>query len=273
MSLSDHDDGSGTADDTLLASGDTIVDDAPLQTTIEANGGTSLVKLFGQYFLDAVNGLPGPQLNYNGSGVVEGQFFGWKPIGVEQTASGYQVAWKMAGQDQYVIWHADSQGNWASQTALVSGGSLALQSLEPAFHQDLNGDGITGVRMVEIELQGSTTLSHAADGYAMQAAGGTSDTVLVKYLGADVTEGQFGDWKAIAAEQTATGFDVAWKMDGQDQYILWHIDAQGNWLGQTAPMSGTNAALQVSEFDLHARSQQRRYIGTGYVGSRGGRAA
>ena len=31
-----------------------------------------------------------------------GQFGGWTPIGAEQTASGYQVAWKLTGADQYI---------------------------------------------------------------------------------------------------------------------------------------------------------------------------
>ena len=69
----------------------------------------------------------------------------------------------------------------------------------------------------------------------------------LKFDGAVVTAGQFGGWMPIAAEKTAGGYEVAWKVDGADQFIVWQTDAQGNWLGQTAPMSGTNAALQVSE--------------------------
>ena len=36
----------------------------------------------------------------------------WTPIGAEQTASGYEVAWKVTGADQYTVWNTDSSGNY-----------------------------------------------------------------------------------------------------------------------------------------------------------------
>ena len=77
--------------------------------------------------------------------MVAGQFGGWTPIGAEQTASGYQVAWKLPGADQYIVWDTDSNGNYTSESAYMSGASTALQSFETSFHQDLNGDGAIGV--------------------------------------------------------------------------------------------------------------------------------
>ena len=71
-----------------------------------------------------------------------GQFGAWTPIGAEQTATGYEVAWKVAGADQYTVWNTDSSGNYVSNiVGVVSGTSTALESLETSFHQDLNGDG------------------------------------------------------------------------------------------------------------------------------------
>jgi hypothetical protein len=65
------------------------------------------------------------------------------PIGAEQTASGYDVAWKVPGADQYTVWSTDNSGNYVSNVVgVVSGSSAALQSLETTFHQDLNGDGV-----------------------------------------------------------------------------------------------------------------------------------
>ena len=76
-----------------------------------------------------------------------GQFGSWAPIGAEQTASGYEVAWKVAGADQYTVWNTDSSGNYLSNPiGVVSGNSCALESLETSFHQDLNGDGVIGPR-------------------------------------------------------------------------------------------------------------------------------
>ena len=67
------------------------------------------------------------------------------PVGAEQTASGYEVALKNAGADQFSIWNTDSNGNFLSYHASTSGNSAALESLETSFHQDLNGDGTIGV--------------------------------------------------------------------------------------------------------------------------------
>ena len=74
-----------------------------------------------------------------------GQFGQWAPIGAEQTASGYEVAWKVTGADQYTVWVTDSNGNLRRNTIdTVSGTSAALQSIETSFQQDLNGDGTIG---------------------------------------------------------------------------------------------------------------------------------
>jgi Tryptophan-rich Synechocystis species C-terminal domain len=77
--------------------------------------------------------------------VVAGQFQGWTPIGAEQTATGYEVAWKMTGADQYTVWNTDSSGNFVASTALLAGASATLESFETSFHQDLNGDGVVGL--------------------------------------------------------------------------------------------------------------------------------
>jgi len=48
------------------------------------------------------------------------------------------------GVDQYSVWATDSSGNYISNNGTVSGTSSALESFEPVFHQDLNGDGSIG---------------------------------------------------------------------------------------------------------------------------------
>ena len=75
------------------------------------------------------------------------------PIGAEQTATGYEVAWKLTGADQYTVWNTDSNGNLVSDTlGVVSGSSYALESLETSFQQDLNGDGTIGLAPTVIEF-------------------------------------------------------------------------------------------------------------------------
>ena len=112
---------------------------------IEGFGSTSLVEGGSNYFLYP-NGGSAVELSYAGAPVVAGQFdqFGghWVPIGAEQTATGYEVAWKITGADQYTVWFTDNSGNYLSSAFdVASGTSAALQSFETSFQQDLNGDG------------------------------------------------------------------------------------------------------------------------------------
>ena len=69
----------------------------------------------------------------------------WVPIGAVQTSSGFDVAWKVTGADEYSVWTVDSNGNYISSTAAMSGSSSTLESYETIFNQDLNGDGVIGV--------------------------------------------------------------------------------------------------------------------------------
>ena len=190
-----------------------------------------------RFFLDSISTGSGPSLKTGGVDVVAGQFGGWTPIGAEQTASGYQVAWKLAGVDQYIVWNTDSSGNQTSQTAFMSG--VALQSFETSFHQDLNGDGaIGGVGTgTGIESAGSTSLVAVGSNFFLDSIS-TGSGPSLKTGGVDVVAGQFGGWTPIGVEQTASGYQVAWKLAGVDQYIVWNTDSSGNQTSQTAFMSG-----------------------------------
>ena len=122
----------------------------PRPTVIEGFGSTSLVEGGSNYFLDP-NGGSAVELSYGGAPVVAGQFdqFGgpWAPIGAEQTASGYEVAWKVTGADQYTVWYTDNSGNYLSSAFdVASGTSAVLESFETSFQQDLNGDGLIGLQ-------------------------------------------------------------------------------------------------------------------------------
>jgi len=115
-------------------------------TVIETFGSTELAQVGNNYFMYANGTANGPELKYDGAAFVAGQFGpSWTPIGAEQTATGYEVAWKLAGADEYTVWNTDSSGNYVSQNISgVSGTSQALESAETSFHQDLNGDGVIG---------------------------------------------------------------------------------------------------------------------------------
>src|SRR5262245_46738850 len=110
---------------------------------VESCGSTSLVQVGSNFYFYSVGGSSGRQFKYRGMPVAVGQYE-WTYIGAEKTASGYQVALRIAGTDQYTVWNTDSNGSFVSNGTggvIVSGSSSVLKSLEPSFQQDLNGDG------------------------------------------------------------------------------------------------------------------------------------
>ena len=247
---------------------------------IEAFGSTSLVEVGNNYFLQP-NGGSAVELSLGGAPVVAGQFGQWAPIGAEQTASGYEVVWKMTGADQYQAWNTDSSGNGISSALdVVSGTSAALQSLETTFHQDLNGDGTIGPvaapppppaggASTVIEAFGSTSLVEVGNNYFLQPNGGSA--VELSLGGAPVVAGQFGQWAPIGAEQTASGYEVAWKMTGADQYQAWNTDSSGNGISVALDVvSGTSAALQSLETTFQQDLNGDGYNGLVLNGSSGG---
>src|SRR6516225_9114681 len=237
-------------------------------TTIEQFGATSLVESGNNYFLSP-NGGAAIELSYGGAPVVDGQFGQIAPIGAEQTASGYLVAWKVPGVDQYSVWVTDGNGNYLSNTLTsVSGTSPALQSIETSFHQDLNGDGLIGLSPppspTVIEQFGAINLVESGGNYFLYPNGGSA--IELSYGGAPVVDGQFdqfgGHWVPIGAEQTASGYEVAWKIAGADQYTVWYTDNSGNYLSSAFnSASGTSAALESFE-----PSFQQDLNGDGVIG-------
>lgn len=115
-------------------------------TVIESFGSTSLVQVGNNFYFYPVGGSTGPQLKFKGAAVAVGQY----PVtflGAEKAARGYQIALRINGADQYIVWNTDSNGNVVSDATggvIVRGTSSALKSFEVSFKQDLNGDGVLG---------------------------------------------------------------------------------------------------------------------------------
>jgi Ca2+-binding RTX toxin-like protein len=116
-------------------------------TTIESFGATKLVQALGTYFVDPVAGGIGPQLKYMGAALTAGQLGGdWAPIAAEVSDGFYIVAWKNGAADQYMLWSFQPTGDFHSNNfGVISGSSNIVKLNEPAFHQDINGDGVIGV--------------------------------------------------------------------------------------------------------------------------------
>ena len=156
--------------------GDGVIGFPANTSLIESFGSTSLVGVGNNYYLYSNSSGTGPELKYGGAAVVTGQAAPWTPIGVEQTSTGYDVAWKNTSTNQGSIWSTDSSGNFLSYlTGVVSGTSIALEFMETTFHQDLNGDGTIGIpSSTVIESSGSTSLVEVGNNfYPLNSANST----------------------------------------------------------------------------------------------------
>ena len=224
--------------------------------TIESFGSTTLAQTGNNYHLLANVTSTGPSLKINGAGFVVGQAGGWVPIGAEQTTTGYQIAWKVTGVDQYGVWYTDRNGNYISNIGVVSAARPAFQSLEASFHQDLNGDGVIGISPAStlpgtvIESSGSTSIVQDGNNFYLYSNGTASGPEL-KINGAAFVAGQAGGWVPIGAEQTTTGYQIAWKVTGVDQYGVWYTDSDGNYISNIGVVSGTRPAFQLLENSFH----------------------
>ena len=111
------------------------------QATIESFGATRLVQVADAFLLHDSAGN-GPSLKQQDVAVVPGQFDAWTPIGAEAAETGYLVAWKNGAADEFTVWNTDGSGNYLwDPIGTVVGSSAVLESYEPVFQQDLNGDG------------------------------------------------------------------------------------------------------------------------------------
>ncbi|WP_314955526.1 M10 family metallopeptidase C-terminal domain-containing protein [Bradyrhizobium cosmicum] len=219
--------------------------------SIEAIGTTSLFQSGSNFYMSPVGGGTHIDLKYGGSLVTVGEFGAWAPGGAEQTASGFDIAWKAPGSSQFIIWHTDANGNYLTNSGVVSGSSAVLEQAETSLHQDLNGDGTIGVPVTTIEASGGISLveNGGSNFYMNPVAGGTGPEL--KYGGSPVAAGQFGVWTPIGAEQTANGYQIAWKAPGASQFIIWHTDSSGNYQNDTGVVSGTSGTLEQAESSFH----------------------
>ncbi|WP_431206389.1 hypothetical protein ACQ86E_03775 [Bradyrhizobium betae] len=233
-----------------------------ISSSIEAIGATALEFRGGSYFLDPIAGGTGPTLKYQGATVTSGQFGDYTPLGVEQISNGYEVAWKNTTTGQYSVWTTDPNGNYTGNLYMPGvGNTTAFQTLETSFQQDLNGDGTIGIPQSAIEAIGTTALVLSGANYLLSPVGGGTGPTL-KYQGAAVTPGQFGDYVPLGVEAVSNGYEVAWKNAPTGQYSVWSTDASGNYTGNFyMPGSGNTSAFQSLEVSF-----QQDLNGDGTVG-------
>ena len=236
--------------DTLTNIQHLIFSDAKM---LDCFGVTHLDQVGNQYLLHDGNGA-GPLVKYQGAALVDGQFgAAWAVTGAEQTAGGYVLAWENSAAGQHIVWNLDGAGNYTSNaTGSLPGSDMGLQTLELDFHQDLNGNGQIGPVTTTIESFGATHLDQVGNQFFLRDADGAGPSL--KYAGTPFTEGRFGAWTAIGAEQTADGYQVVIQFGTADQYQVWNTDGHGNFVGVATAVptvSGSDMQLQTLENTFH----------------------
>jgi 20S proteasome alpha/beta subunit len=236
----------------------------PIGTVIQTDGSTSLTEVGNNYFL--YDGGSGPELKFDGAAVDPGMLGAWTPIGAVQTASGYDVAWKIPGAGEYTVWATDSSGNYTSNViGAVSGTSAALEALETTFNQDLNGDGTIGAPSAPAPAPVATTtvVTEVGSNYFLYENGSGPE---LKFDGAAVGPSMVQPWTPIGAVQTGSGYDIAWKMAGADLYTVWATDASGNYTSNViGAVAGSSNALESLETTFN-----QDLNGDGTIGVRAG---
>jgi hypothetical protein len=102
-----------------------------------------------------------------------------------------------------------------------------------------------------IESSGSMSLLTDGTNYFLQPNGGTA--VKLSYGGGPVYAGEFAQYgygAPIAAAQTASGYEVAWKTTTGDQYQVWLTDSSGNELSIPFVGSGAQVASYEASFNF-----------------------
>ena len=219
---------------------------SPTPTTIATNGVTTLAEVGILFELNPAGGGTGPFLEINGSPVIAGQFrLGWTPVGAVKTASGYEVAWSVPGQNEYEVWDTDSAGDYTSTaTGILSGASAELEGVEANFGETFAGAGAEATPTT-IATNGATTLAEVGNLFELNPAGGGTGPLL-QLNGSLVTAGEFPlGWTPIGAKKTSSGYQVAWSVPGQNEYTVWNVNSSGDFTGDsTGIVSGESSALE-----------------------------
>ena len=209
--------------------GDGVI--GPVATVIESAGSTSLEQIANNYYL--YTGGSGPSLKSGGVPIVVGQCSPYTPIGAEQTSTGYDVAFKAAGADQYVVWSTDASGNYVSTLiGPVSGSTVALESFETTLHQDLNGDGTIGPGMQPAIAPAAASPNGDAFVFAEYTPAAASGTQVGSTLGSSEHDDQSSHPFHELTEQVQNALETTQGAAPHHPNDPWHSD--GHLIGLMA---------------------------------------
>jgi serralysin len=238
--------------------GDGVIGVTPTNV-IESFGSTSLIQVSNNYYLDNNSTGIGPELKYGGAPVVTGEFVvpgtgTWTMIGVEQTSTGYEVAGHIPGTNEYSVWSTDSSGNYTGNYFEPGpGNSTALESLEPSFHQDLNGDGVIGVPAGQAN-------SAAAPTPASQTSPVSQTSAVTVASNDTFVFGSGGGAVADSAGAAAIHLDVFSSVAASQYAALFHDAQPGPPVQATAAVAGQPPLASVANPDASAYADPASHV-------------
>ncbi len=251
-----------SAGDTALNRITTVVVAHPV--TIATNSVTTLASVENAFIVENLTGSVVSFLKLNGSVVTEGQFpAGWTPVGAVQTGSGYEVAFSapdrnQPGQNQYVVWNVDSNGNYISNaTGTLSGRqtrnsrgckpSSANSATMPNSWRQAVATATPIVSsatttLAELEVGG---LSQNGDAYELNPPGGREDRCLSSMAALSPRASSRPVGRRSARYRRETGTKSPSVTAGT--YVVWNIDSNGDYTSNaTGTLSG--ASLELAEW-------------------------
>jgi T5SS/PEP-CTERM-associated repeat protein len=201
---------------------------------------TNGITPIGDLFELTAGGGTGALLENQGSAVTASPSAVWAPVGAVKTANGYEVAWRDASANEYTVWNTDLNGDYTtSATGVLTASSPELEAAEGYFGEQFPGAG------TPVTPQTPTNgITPIGDLFELTPGGGTGP--LLEDQGRVVTSG--GAWAPVGAEKTASGYEVAWRLLGSDQYTVWNTDLNGDYTSSaTGVVSGQSFALEDLE--------------------------
>ena len=151
-------------------------------------------------------------------------YAGWSATQVIAASGGYEVLWSHTG-GKYEVWKINSEGNFLSYN------KAKLWQDEIKFNVDLNGDGGTGLQLVE--AIGSVHLKHGDNTYngapQYYIVDGSNAPIALTNAGASSGPTSYAGWSATQVIAASGGYEVLWSHTG-GKYEVWKINSEGNFL-------------------------------------------
>lgn len=182
----------------------------------------------------------------------------------------------------------NSSGVWTYTTAALAAGSHSLtatatdaagntSTASTAFAASVSGSTAPSAPTsptspaagTVVESVGSTNLVESSGKFYLNGSTGTGPTL--KDDGVAFVKGADGTWAPIAAEKTATGYEVVWKEASTGQYTAWNTDNNGNYVSHVDTLTGSTWGGSVSGTDSGLKSLETTFHqdlnGDGQIGT------